>query len=109
MVGPLKRTVELDDLSRVVALVNLQQLRPDYLLSDATILDTLYIGDSPTVQAMREYERALTQGEEGEALQKAYDAMDAHEAWNFEARARESLRSSVRPVAREFPRASRAS
>ena len=61
------------------------------LLSDATILDTLYIGDSPTVKAMREYERALAQGEEGEALQKAYDAMDAHEAWNFEARAREIL------------------
>ena len=61
------------------------------LLSDASILDTLYIGDSPTVQAMREYERALAQEAEGEALQKAYDAMDAHEAWNFEARAREIL------------------
>lgn len=57
----------------------------------ATILDTLYIGDSPAVQAMRDYERALNQGLEGPALQRAYDAMDAHEGWNFEARAREIL------------------
>ena len=48
------------------------------LLSDASILDTLYIGDSPTVQAMREYERALAQEAEGEALQKAYDLSLIH-------------------------------
>ena len=59
------------------------------LTPDASILDTLYIGDSPAVVAMREYERALAFGLEGDALQKAYDAMDAHEGWNFEARARE--------------------
>ena len=61
------------------------------LQPEATILDTLYIGDSPAVQAMRDYERALIQGHTGDALQKAYDAMDAHEGWNFEARAREIL------------------
>jgi len=57
----------------------------------ATILDTLYIGDSPAVKAMRDYERALAQGLEGAELQRAYDSMDAHEGWNFEARAREIL------------------
>ena len=61
------------------------------LQPEATILDTLYIGDSPAVQAMRDYERALIEGQTGDALQKAYDAMDAHEGWNFEARAREIL------------------
>ena len=61
------------------------------LQPEATILDTLYIGDSPAVQAMRDYERALIEGHTGDALQKAYDAMDAHEGWNFEARAREIL------------------
>ena len=61
------------------------------LQPEATILDTLYIGDSPAVQAMRDYERALIEGHSGDALQKAYDAMDAHEGWNFEARAREIL------------------
>ena len=67
-------------------------LRQDLELeAGATILDTLYIGDSPTVQAMRSYERALAEGHEGDDLQRAYDAMDAHEGWNFEARAREIL------------------
>ena len=61
------------------------------LQPEATILDTLYIGDSPAVQAMRDYERSLIEGHTGDALQKAYDAMDAHEGWNFEARAREIL------------------
>ena len=58
---------------------------------EASILDTLYIGDSPAVLAMRNYESALTQGLDGDELQRAYDAMDAHEGWNFEARAREIL------------------
>ena len=40
---------------------------------------------------MRDYERAMAEGWEGDRLQKAYDAMDAHEGWNFEARAREIL------------------
>lgn len=58
---------------------------------EASILDTLYIGDSPAVLAMRDYESALSQGLEGDELQRAYDAMDAHEGWNFESRAREIL------------------
>ena len=58
---------------------------------EASILDTLYIGDSPAVLAMRNYESALSQGLVGDELQRAYDAMDAHEGWNFEARAREIL------------------
>ena len=58
---------------------------------EASILDTLYIGDSPAVLAMRNYESALSQGLDGDELQRAYDAMDAHEGWNFEARAREIL------------------
>ena len=58
---------------------------------ETSILDTLYIGDSPAVLAMRNYESALSQGLEGDELQRAYDAMDAHEGWNFEARAREIL------------------
>ena len=54
---------------------------------EASILDTLYIGDSPAVLAMRNYESALSRRLEGDELPEAYDAMDAHEGWNFEARA----------------------
>ena len=61
------------------------------LLPDATILDTLYIGDSPAVKALRTYEHAVASGIEGPELQRACDAMDATQAWNFEARAREIL------------------
>ena len=43
---------------------------------EASILDTLYIGDSPAVLAMRDYESALSQGLKGDELQRAYDAMD---------------------------------
>ena len=67
-------------------------LRQDLELNpEASVLDTLYIGDSPAVLAMREYEAALRDGLEGEDLQQAYDAMDAHGGWNFEARAKEIL------------------
>ena len=52
------------------------------LQPEASIMDTLYIGDSPAVLAMRDYERAMAEGWEGDRLQKAYDAMDAHEGWN---------------------------
>ena len=57
----------------------------------ASILDTLYIGDGSAVSAMRDYEHALAQELSGDQLQKAYDAMDAHGGWNYEARAREIL------------------
>ena len=61
------------------------------LLPNATILDMLYIGDSPAVQALRAYEHALAAQLGGPELQRAYDAMDATQAWNYEARAREIL------------------
>ena len=61
------------------------------LTPSASILDTLYIGDGRAVSAMRDYEHALAQELSGDQLQTAYDAMDAHGGWNYEARAREIL------------------
>jgi len=58
---------------------------------EATLLDTLYIGDNPAVLAMKNYERELEKGAEGVKFQEASDAMDRTEAWNYEARAREIL------------------
>lgn len=63
---------------------------PD-LAPEKTILDNLYAGDNSAVQALRLYEEAMAQGWEGDALQRAYDAMDRTGGWNFEARAREVL------------------
>jgi len=58
---------------------------------DSTVLDTLYVGDSPAVIALRKYEAELAKGAEGRGFQEACDAMDREEAWNYEARAREIL------------------
>jgi len=63
---------------------------PD-LAPEKSILDNLYAGDNSAVQALRLYEEAMAQGWEGDALQRAYDAMDRTGGWNFEARAREVL------------------
>lgn len=58
---------------------------------EATLLDTLYIGDNPAVIALKNYELELERGAEGVKFQQASDAMDRTEAWNYEARAREIL------------------
>ena len=58
---------------------------------DQTILDNLYSGDNEAVRALHAYESAVAQGLEGDALQRAYDAMDRFGGWDFEARAREVL------------------
>jgi len=58
---------------------------------NSTVLDTLYIGDSTAVIALRNYERELENGAEGRGFQEACDAMDRENAWNYEARAREIL------------------
>ena len=58
---------------------------------DQNILDNLYAGDNEAVRALHAYESAVAQGLEGDALQRAYDAMDRFGGWDFEARAREVL------------------
>ena len=58
---------------------------------DSTLLDTLYIGDSPAIIALRNYEMVISKGLEGDSLQHATDEMDRCNAWNYEARAKEIL------------------
>lgn len=59
--------------------------------AERSILDNLYAGDNAAVKALHAYETALAEGAEGDALQRAYDAMDRFGGWDFEARAREVL------------------
>jgi ATP-binding cassette subfamily F protein uup len=58
---------------------------------ESTVLDTLYVGDSAAVIALRNYETELAKGAEGRGFQEACDSMDREQAWNYEARAREIL------------------
>ena len=55
-----------------------------------SILDHLYASDMAAVKAMRIYSRAVESGDD-ESLQTAYEQMDMHDAWDFEARAKEIL------------------
>ena len=60
---------------------------------ESTLLDTLYIGDSPAIAALRNYEKVIASNLSGDALQDATDEMDRTNAWNYEARAKEILES----------------
>ena len=62
---------------------------PDYD-DRQTILDHLYASDMAAVKAMRIY-AAAADGDDDEDLQAAYEGMDLHNAWDFEARAKEVL------------------
>ena len=71
--------------------VRIAHLSQDHGLDlDRTILANLFQADNDAMRAIRQYEEA-TQGEDAEALQTAYDAMDRADAWSYEAQAKEIL------------------
>jgi ATP-binding cassette subfamily F protein uup len=56
------------------------------LQADLTVKETIYHTDSPTLKIIDEYHLALKNPEDAEAMQKAFDAMEAAQAWDFENR-----------------------
>ena len=71
--------------------VRIAHLSQDHGLDlDRTILANLFQADNDAMRAIRQYEEA-TQGEDADALQSAYDAMDRADAWSYEAQAKEIL------------------
>lgn len=61
-----------------------------------TILEACFHSDSPVLDAIAEYERALIESEKGadgadKALEKAISKMDMLEAWDYEQRAKQVL------------------
>ena len=56
------------------------------LQDDLTVKETIYHTDSPTLKIIDEYHLALKTPEDAEAMQKAFDAMEAAQAWDFENR-----------------------
>lgn len=63
---------------------------PD-LIQDATILDNVLAVDNPATKAIREYEIAMENPENSDAYQKAFEAMDRHQAWDFEVQVKQIL------------------
>lgn len=64
--------------------VNVGYLDQDTELdSSLTVYDEVYSASQKVLSAMAEYEQALASGDE-KSIQKATDAMDSSEAWNYE-------------------------
>ncbi|MDC7999282.1 ABC-F family ATP-binding cassette domain-containing protein [Gilvibacter sediminis] len=56
------------------------------LRNDLTVKETIYHTDSPTLQIIDNYHVALKNPDDTEGLQRAFDAMEAAQAWDFENR-----------------------
>ncbi len=54
------------------------------LNKNATIEETILASDNPILKIISNYEHALQNPEDPEALQKAFEAVEAHNAWDFE-------------------------
>jgi len=73
-----------------------KEVRLGYLAQDnnldekKTVLDNLFSSDNHMTRAIHDYEQALLTGNH---LQAAHDAMDQHNAWSYEAKAKQILGS----------------
>ncbi|APG61398.1 ABC-F family ATP-binding cassette domain-containing protein [Christiangramia salexigens] len=56
---------------------------PD-LDQDLTIEQTIFSSDNPTLKVVAQYEKAMENPEDADKLQEAMDAMERHNAWDFE-------------------------
>lgn len=56
-----------------------------------TVEQTIFSSDNPILKIIENYEHALENPDDSEAYQKAFDAMDAHHAWDFETRYKQIL------------------
>ena len=63
---------------------------PD-LLPGLTVEEVIFTSENPTLQIIKNYEHALENASEAENLQKAMDAMDAANAWDFETEIKQIL------------------
>ncbi|MDC7995730.1 ABC-F family ATP-binding cassette domain-containing protein [Altibacter sp. HG106] len=56
-----------------------------------TVEETILASENPILAIIARYEKALENPEDSEAYQAAFDAMDAHNAWDFETRYKQIL------------------
>ena len=54
------------------------------LAENLTIEETIFASENPVLKIIEQYENALKDTDNTEALQKAYDNMEAQQAWDFE-------------------------
>ena len=63
---------------------------PD-LNPELTVEQTIFSSDNPILKIIEAYEKAIANPDDSEAMQKAFDNMDAHNAWDFEPRYKQIL------------------
>jgi ATP-binding cassette subfamily F protein uup len=56
-----------------------------------TIEETIFASEIPILKVIEAYENALKNPEDAEAYQKAFEAMDRHNAWEFETQYQQTL------------------
>ena len=52
--------------------------------SDLTVEEAIFASDNPILKVIQTYEKALENPEDTEGYQKAFEAMERHQAWDFE-------------------------
>ncbi|QAA83127.1 ABC transporter ATP-binding protein [Aequorivita sp. H23M31] len=63
---------------------------PD-LDSEFTVEQAIFSAENPILRIIEAYEKALENPDDSEAYQKAFDAMEVHQAWDFETRYKQIL------------------
>ena len=61
------------------------------LQEELTIEESIFASDNEVLKVIHEYEKALEHPEDAEAYQRAFDKMDAHNAWDFETQFKQIL------------------
>ena len=64
--------------------------KPDFN-SNLTIEESILKADNPIIKIIANYERALEKPEDQEGYQKAFEAMDQNQAWDFETQYKQIL------------------
>lgn len=58
---------------------------------DLSIEETIFVSDNEILKVIQRYEKALLNPEDADAYQKAFEQMEAHQAWDFETRYKQIL------------------
>ncbi|MBE7179524.1 MAG: ABC-F family ATP-binding cassette domain-containing protein, partial [Mucilaginibacter polytrichastri] len=62
-----------------------------HIPENVTLFDAVFSAENPLLKAISLYEHALLHPENGDLLQKGIDAMDTHNAWDYEVRIKQIL------------------
>ncbi|MCF7560334.1 ABC-F family ATP-binding cassette domain-containing protein [Sabulilitoribacter multivorans] len=52
--------------------------------ANLTVEEAIFVSDNPILKVISNYEKALLNPDDSEAYQKAFEAMERHQAWDFE-------------------------